>query len=198
MKLFIKFILFIVVLALAGPFLLKGPDGKPLMSLKDLKLPDFSLPEAVKPPPKQLDGKDKEAWIGWSKDNKPKAPKVYVIDPQAKAPIQSRPGVFYRWKDSEGSWQFSTKPNPNMPNIVIETDPNSNIVQSLSEDKIDTALGRVKEVIDDGEGEEEGDGSDIPLPTTIPYTEIPELIDQAKAVQDLMNKRTELLESNQF
>ncbi|MCG8312236.1 MAG: hypothetical protein MI976_03385 [Pseudomonadales bacterium] len=202
MKLFVKFLMFLVVLALAGPFIMRGPDGKPLMSLQDLSLPDFSLPSGIpKGAPKQLTGNDEEAWIAWSKDKpNPSSPKVYVIDPQNKQPIQAKPGVFYRWKDAEGVWQFSSTPNLNTPNIVIETDPNANIVQSLSDDKIDSALGRVKEVIADVDMPE-GDGPElpsIPLPTTVPISEVPELINQAKAVQDLMNKRTELLNNNQF
>ena len=45
MKLFVKFMLFIVVAALAAPFVLKGPDGRPLMSLDKLRLPTVSLPD---------------------------------------------------------------------------------------------------------------------------------------------------------
>lgn len=201
MKLFVKFMMFLVILALAGPFIMKGPDGKPLMSLKDLKLPSFS-PPIPKSPPKELTGNDQEAWISWAKDTHQKhSPKVYVIDPRnQQAPIQARAGVFYRWKDANNVWQFSTKPNPNLPNIVVETDPNLNIVKSLSDDKIDTALGRVKEVpmLEAPEGPNVDVMPDIPLPTTIPITEVPELMDQARAVQDLVNKRTEILNNNQF
>ncbi|MCG8312310.1 MAG: hypothetical protein MI976_03760 [Pseudomonadales bacterium] len=197
MKLFVKFLMFLVVLALAGPFIMKGPDGKPLMSLQDLSLPSFSMPKVA---PEKLTGNEQQAWIAWSKDKpNPTAPKVYVIDPQNKQPIQAKPGVFFRWKDAEGVWQFSSTPNLNTPNIVIETDPNANIVQSLSDDKIDSALGRVKEVIADVDAPAaDAELPSIPLPTTVPISEVPELINQAKAVQDLMNKRTELLNSNQF
>lgn len=201
MKLFVKFLFFLVVLALAGPFIMRGPDGKPLMSLKDLSLPEVSMP-VPQTPPEKLTGKEEDAWIAWSKDKpEPKGPKVYIIDPQAKEPPKARAGVYYRWKDSNGIWQFSNLPNPDTPNIVIETNPNENVLQSLSSDKIDTALGRVKEIepmaVADAD-EEEDSGLDIPLPTTIPITEVPELINQAKAVQEIMNKRTEMLNNNNF
>lgn len=198
MKLFVKFMMFMLVLALAGPFVMRGPDGKPLMSLKDLSIPDFSLPGTA---PEELSGKEPEAWIGWSKDaSEPKKPKVYVIDPNSQEPVVAKAGVFYRWKDKDGVWQFSNLPNPGTPNIVVETDPNANVLQSLSSDKIDKALGRAvaMETPEGDEAEDEDKGPDIPLPTTIPITEVPELINQAKAVQDLMNKRTEMLNKNEF
>jgi hypothetical protein len=197
MKLFVKLMMFLVVLALAGPFIMRGPDGRPLMSLKDLSIPDFSLPKSA---PEELSGNEQEAYIAWSKDEgKPEGPKVYVIDPKSEAPIVAQAGVYYRWKDANGVWQFSNLPNPDSPNIVVETDPDANVLQSLSVDKIDAALGRVKEP-EPGEADEESEegGLNIPLPTTIPISQVPELMDQARAVQELVNKRTEMLNSNQF
>lgn len=203
MKLFVKFMIFLVVLALAGPFIMRGPDGQPLMTLKDLEIPDFSLPSSLPSSESEsLSGQEQEAWISWSKDAQAtQQPKVYVIDPTNQESIAARAGVFYRWKDSSGSWQFSNVPNPNTPNIVVETDPNANILQSLSTDKIDAALGRVKEPMALNTAKTDEIANDlpaIPLPTTIPITEVPELINQAKAVQDLMNQRTEMLNRNQF
>lgn len=199
MKLFVKLMIFLVVLALAGPFIMRGPDGRPLMTVKDLDLPDFSLPSVT---PEASSGKQQEAWISWSADQKStNQPKVYVIDPSQQQTISERPGVFYRWKDDKGSWQFSNLPNPNTPNIVVETDPNANILQSLSTNKIDAALGRAKAVDSTFANKADSLAEDmpsIPLPTTIPITQVPELINQAKAVQDLMNQRTEMLNRNQL
>ena len=39
MKIFIKLLLFIILLACIGPFLLKGPDGKPLLSIDAIRFP---------------------------------------------------------------------------------------------------------------------------------------------------------------
>ena len=199
MKLFVKLMMFLLIMALAGPFIMRGPDGRPLMSLKDLNLPDLSLPTG---PPEELTGKEQEAYIAWSKDEgESKSPRVYVIDPANQEPLVAKAGVYYRWKDENGVWQFSNLPNPDSPNIVVETDPDANVLQSLSVDKIDEALGRVKEIETPegaaGEGEKE-DGLNIPLPTTIPIAEVPELMNQAKAVQELVNKRTEMLNRNEF
>lgn len=201
MKIFVRLMMFMVVAALAGPFIMKGPNGQPFMSLSDLKLPSFSSP-IPKSPPKELSGNDQDAWISWSKESPTKKqPKVYVIDPRnQQTPIPQKAGVFYRWKDSDGVWQFSTQPNPNMPNIVVETDPNANIVQSISNDKIDNLLGRVKEkpALAAADEPKEDTMPNIPLPTTVPITEVPDLMNQARAVQDLVNKRTEMLNNQQF
>lgn len=44
MKIFVKLMLLVLVGALAAPFILKGPDGRPLMQLSDLNFGDFELP----------------------------------------------------------------------------------------------------------------------------------------------------------
>ncbi len=41
MKIFIKFIVLLTVLACIGPFFLKGPDDRSLLSIEKLKLPAF-------------------------------------------------------------------------------------------------------------------------------------------------------------
>ncbi|MDA0790704.1 MAG: hypothetical protein O2780_14750 [Proteobacteria bacterium] len=51
----LKLMVVIVILACAGPFFIKGPDGQPLMTLDDLK-PDITspadlLPDALAPDP---------------------------------------------------------------------------------------------------------------------------------------------------
>ena len=40
MGLFIKIILLLLVIALATPFVLEGPDGEPLMTLDEIQKPD--------------------------------------------------------------------------------------------------------------------------------------------------------------
>ncbi|MCP4275688.1 MAG: hypothetical protein GY779_04975, partial [Gammaproteobacteria bacterium] len=46
MKFFGKLLLAVLIIGLLLPFtILKGKDGKPLMSFTDLKLPDFSAPK---------------------------------------------------------------------------------------------------------------------------------------------------------
>lgn len=44
MNIFIKLLVLLLILACAGPFFIKGPDGRPLMSIDKLKLPELSMP----------------------------------------------------------------------------------------------------------------------------------------------------------
>lgn len=46
---FIKIVILVVIAACIGPFFIKGPDGKPLLSLDDLK--PSGEPESVAPAP---------------------------------------------------------------------------------------------------------------------------------------------------
>jgi len=49
MKLFIKLIVFLLVMAVLLPFtIIKGKDGQPLLSFSDLRAPDISLPSLPK------------------------------------------------------------------------------------------------------------------------------------------------------
>lgn len=196
MKLIIKMLIFFVILAFAGPYLLLGPDGmQKLMQIKEM-LPgmNFSLPQLD-------DAKDlvssaptgDQQWIQWSDDNQVFQPDQLTREQLAVLDIKAQANIFYRWQDDNGVWQFSELPNRNTLNLVVRTDPNANVLQGLSEDQIDAAFGRVKNTnsivennpLANGEGLE----PTLPVPTTIPITEIPKLIDQAKDVQRIMDER---------
>jgi len=61
MKLFVKLLIAVLVIGILMPFtLLKGNDGKPLISFTDLKLPDiFTIPENIQSSvDESLDSKD--------------------------------------------------------------------------------------------------------------------------------------------
>jgi len=44
MKIFIKLLVLLLILACASPFFIRGPNGKPLMSLNKLKFPELAIP----------------------------------------------------------------------------------------------------------------------------------------------------------
>lgn len=180
MNLFIKFLFFIVILAIAGPFFMKGPDGKPLMSFDKLGIPSFSDLAKL------------------SSAQKKTAP----TNTDAETITHTSGGeTFYKWQDQYGIWQFTTTPPPSQPFETVETDPNANVIQSLSKDTIDTALGRVAEVSDETAKTGESEAEKSPLeelgglsPTTVPITKIPKLLDDAKNVQNIMDQHAKQLE----
>ncbi|MBA55619.1 MAG: hypothetical protein CMK89_14285 [Pseudomonadales bacterium] len=201
MKFVIKLIMFLVVFGLAGPYLLMGPDGmQKLMQIKD------SLPSLVSISAPSLEdagdllsggeglGEGGEQWIQWSEEHSTfQQPDQLTREQLAVLDIQRQKNIYYRWQDDNGVWQFSELPNRNTLNMVVRTDPDANVLQGLSEDQIDAAFGRVKNTnsIVENNPFANGEGLDqtLPIPTTIPIAEIPDLIEQAKDVQRIMDER---------
>jgi len=73
------------------------------------------------------------------------------------------------------------------------------VLLGMSEEQIDAAFGRTPKntnsivennPLANGEGLEDS----LPVPTTIPITEIPELIEQAKDVQRIMDERMQRID----
>ena len=118
-----------MVIAVMLPFtVLKGKDGKPLMSLSNLKAPDIALPKlppAIKTPGSTQDtvGKD----------------------------------VVYKWKDKDGVTQFSSTPPPTGVEYTSKGyDPDLNLIQSVKvkteqpEKSADDTIKQVKKPSDIG------------------------------------------------
>lgn len=201
MKLFIKLILFLVVFGLAGPYLLMGPDGmNKLMQIRDM-IPslDWSAPE-LDDAADLVDGSNSgQQWIQWSEDNAAfQQPDQLSREQLAVLDIQRQDNIYYRWQDEDGVWQFSELPNRNTLNMVVRTDPNANVLQGMDEDQINTALGRISNTNSIVENNPLAKGEDLeqtlPIPTTIPITEIPDLIEQAKDVQRIMDERMQRMD----
>ena len=104
MKLFVKVMIAAVVLAVLLPFtVLKGKDGRPLMSFKDLKAPDLAMPKV------------------------PDAIDISVVKPTGK-----REDVIYQWRDAKGELHFtSSPPPPGIEYTAKGYDPNTNLIQSV-------------------------------------------------------------------
>jgi hypothetical protein len=105
MKLFVKLIFAALFIAVLLPFtLLKGPDGKPLMSVGDLKIPDIGLPEVAK-----------EAKL-----------------PNLSGSSSVNQDIVYQWRDAEGSLHFSSQPPPEGTEYTVKGyDPRTNLIQSV-------------------------------------------------------------------
>jgi hypothetical protein len=104
MKLFIKVIIAIVFLAIALPFtVLKGKDGRPLMSMGDLRLPNISwsgVPDAIELP-KMPVGKGKKETV-------------------------------YQWRGADGVMQFTSHPPPEGIEYTVKSyDTNANVIPSI-------------------------------------------------------------------
>jgi hypothetical protein len=113
MRFFVKLIIAVLFLAILLPFtFLKGKDGRPLLSLDDLKAPDISLPDISIP--KVFDDV--------------KLPKL----PEA-SPDQD---IVYQWYDAEGNLNFTSQPPPQGTEYTVKGyDPNTNLIQSVELDE---------------------------------------------------------------
>ncbi|MCG8538297.1 MAG: hypothetical protein MI808_24680 [Pseudomonadales bacterium] len=200
MKLFIKLIIFLVLFAFVGPYLLMGPDGmtkfRDITSMVIDKM-DFSMPSTEDLTPDiDLNSTSAAPMIEWAKE-KLETPKQLTKEQLAALTIEAKEHIFYRWQDKNGVWQFSNLPNRNTLNYVVRTDPDANLLQGMTEEQIDIALGRyvpdmsTSNSITENNPFANGEGleNEMPIPTTVPMAQIPQLIDQAKDVQRIMDER---------
>jgi len=107
MKLFGKLLIVVLIIGMLLPFtILKGPDGKTLMSFSDLKLPKFSTPDLPELP--DFGGKSDSAAVKGK-------------------------NVIYKWIDSKGQVQFSSSPPPaGIKYTAKGYDPNTNLIQAVA------------------------------------------------------------------
>jgi hypothetical protein len=124
--------------------------------------------------------------------------------PDAAHPVNAQPGIFYRYRDADGSWTWSDTPKPGVTNYRVTTDSNANILPSLDKAGIDRALGRNapgdkpagdKKVIVAGGNDDNTDKGimDKLGLTTVPMKELPGLIQQAKDVRTQAEQRDQAL-----
>lgn len=124
----------VTVLALAGPFFLTGPNGRPLMSVSSLGLGD--IPYKIKSFFRNLNATSSQTSNTDTSDKPGTSPDGLSL--------VAGDQVFYKWKDEHGVWQFTTEPPPATATAYepVITNPNANVIQSLGKDKIDSTLGR--------------------------------------------------------
>jgi hypothetical protein len=165
MKLFVKLMLALLVLAVLLPFtLLKNEQGNTLVSFSDFKLPDFNLPEL----PKLSSGKNLiPAKVGSG-----------GVD------------TFYKWYDTKGNVQFTTEPPPDgVEYTVKQFDPNTNVIQAveLPADDADVATSAGANAVSEKSPPEKAE-QDLPSPYS--KESIEKLFEDARNIKDLMNQRT--------
>jgi hypothetical protein len=100
-KIFVKLMLFVVVAAVAAPFVIKGPDGRPLVTLDSLRTPDVNLPDFTKA------ADAIKAGLGDEPD------KVKAV---------------FKWQDEKGMWHFSDNKEQGRSAGKLNVDPNANLV----------------------------------------------------------------------
>jgi len=171
MKLFIKLIIFIVVLAVAAPFIMKRPDGGPLLSISDL-----SGDSAILKSFKMLTG-----LFGSGKGS------ISEGDSLEGGPLLT---TVHKWKDDEGLWHFSDEQPESLASEKLEINPNQNILEMNGADLLTK--------LEEKEGASKSPESLMPPEGMIPgiptIDQAKKAMDNAKAVQGLLDNHYKQLE----
>lgn len=168
MKLFAKLMIAVLFIAMMLPFtILKGPDGKTLMSLSDIGLPDFSMPELPDFP--KLSG--------------PSDP-IPADDGDLSGKV-----LFYRWYDAEGNVQFTSEPPAKGIEYTVKGfDPDTNVIQAVKLPPPESTAGE-----SDTSDQQEAAPEDIGNPYS--QESIKKLFDDAKNIEKMLNQRLKDQES---
>lgn len=167
LKLHYKLILLALVAMLALPMFMIKPNGERMMSWSDW-LPDS----------KALDtAADKLRAVANSNPD-------FSDTPSLKGSSK-----MYSWKDERGVMHFSEEPPPeNIQNAKVRDLPKD--VNLMAAVKPRERSGQSGSAAASGA---QGKGFNLAFPTTVPVKDIPKLVDDAKALQDLADQRTAAL-----
>ncbi len=108
MRKFVRTLLLLLIFAIMFPFVFPWKDGKPLLSLSDLKMPKIAGVELPELPDIQLPGREKE-------------------EEPARKPHQ--PVKLYRWKGAGGNVEFGNQPPQGVAYEIVEVNPDANVIQ---------------------------------------------------------------------
>lgn len=171
MKLFIKLLLFLLVLACALPFITLGPGGQPLMRVENLKWPELGaprLPEAV-----SADAIKKR--LGLASD-------------EAPATDDLTTSTVYKWRNGKGELQYTSDRPPD--GIAYET------LALRSDTNVVAAVQAPPPPAEEAPGDKNAAEGGLIEDLTSVYSpgKVKELIDQAKQVQKLSRERKKMLD----
>jgi hypothetical protein len=96
----------LLLLAVAAPFFIPGPNGQPLMSFDRVKR---ILSEQF-PVARQVDRLNTKAKVKAGEiSQKLQAPKK---PEKVETPAEQPPETLYKWRDGDGTWHFTNRPPP--------------------------------------------------------------------------------------
>lgn len=160
MKLFMKLMLAVLVIALLLPFtILKDDQGKTLMSFSSFSLPDFNMPSL----PDMSSSKQLVPSVG---------------DHAGK-------DIVYQWYDSKSNVHFSTEPPADGIDFIVKGyDSNTNVIRAVKLPEIE-APAEPDATDATASNEQDSPG----LENAYSKDDIQKLIDDSKNIQQLLNQR---------
>ncbi|MEO0996749.1 MAG: hypothetical protein AAFX58_04450 [Pseudomonadota bacterium] len=164
MKLFVKLLILVLLLASVGPFFLKGPDGEPLWSYREV------LHAA-----------------------KAKLGRITSTPVSLPSPAALQPGddvTVYRWQDASGEWHFAGEPPVGVSFDELKIDPDTNAIQ-MERAEPPVAAAPAESTAEPAAGDAPAND---PYRGPLPDPEATrQLIEDARALQDLADERARRL-----
>ncbi len=144
MKFYLKlFISLVFIFAIALPLVIKGPGGKPVMSVSDWLPEGVNLNSALKSLQQSTDSinieqlqqtaKDaaSQATASLQGDNTSTADQAILATNNDPIKLSSNSGKMYKWQDENGRWHFSSEKPMDTANVHIENLPDvENVMQA--------------------------------------------------------------------
>jgi hypothetical protein len=163
----IKLLLPLFMLVFVVPMIMPGPNGKPVMSIKDW-LPKSASVERARANLQSL----------WRRI-------TTSVEQNTGLDVAPEPEQLFKWKDANGSWHFTNRAG------MASKDAQKQALPTVT----NTMVPPVMDSEDDHESSTSTSPSvPLPLPTTIPVDKIPQLIDDAKKLQKLSQDRAQKIE----
>jgi hypothetical protein len=173
MSLPIKVFSAVLILGCAGLFVLKKPDGSPILSMQDF-LPNIS---SLALDAKKLIRNAKNITASIGNDSEKNS------EDNTEQTAHAESGI-YRWKDSNGQWQFSDTPPINQAAEAM------NVSGNLNKDLVATYEPPEEPTV-------ENDTATTPTASLVPMTispdEVSKLMEDVNNMQQLMDDRAEQL-----
>ncbi len=167
MKIFVKLLMALVVLAVIAPFYLKDKQGMSLMSVNNIKMPNLSMPKIPQEMQSAVTGMTSQA----------------PVSPEALDASQTKQQIkIHKWKDENGVWHFSSTDDSasGIKSKVILLEPAKNTFVATPPKQ------PVKEDVDPT------DPTNITPSPLLPFTHGKVAMDQAKQVKALLEQRQKL------
>lgn len=173
MKIYTKILISLVILAVIAPFYLRDRGGMPLMSINNLKMPEFGTPDVDIP---TIPESAQAIVENLTPDSAPATANSTEESSTTRVKL-------HKWRDENGVWHFTdiNAPPKGRKSEVVMINADANTYTS-------SATGKVKEKV----AETVDDIEKVQVSPLLPFTHGKETMEQAKQVQKLLEERHKL------
>ena len=95
---------------------------------------------------------------------------------------------FYKWQAEDGTWHYSDQPQAGQNIETVTVNTNTNLIQGLRMEKEE------EKEPEEAKAEVKEETSSIPLPMTVPFEKVSQMLDDANNLQQVMDDRNKKVE----